>query len=177
MPFMLPRRLGTALAARIVLRTERLGQDAGKNYGRRTLLLVGLLLVPLSQAWTQDGDKSRAEAVAASFLQKMDAGDLGTLYDTLSTRFQSATPKNSFVQGAGLLRIQSGGSPAATRRLIGSQALDQIPGTTISGHFYYVRYLGKYAVFSAFQDVYLEKQGSDWKVGGFQFGNAPPQAQ
>lgn len=142
---------------------------------RRKLLSVAFVLVaPVPPVFAQS-DGTAAESAAAGFLQKVDSSDLPTLYrSTFSSRFKDTNSETTFVQNVGMLRIQTGG-PAATRRLVGSQALNQIPGVPGQGDFYYVRHYAKFPVGPAFQDVYLEKVAGSWKVVGFWNSSAPVQ--
>lgn len=141
---------------------------------RRRLVVAFFLATSLPVAFAQS-DRSAAEAVASNFLQRLDSGDLPSLYRTVvSPRFKTITSETAFAQNVGMIRIQLGG-PAATRRLIGAQALDQIPGIPDKGSFYYVRHHARFPVGGAFQDVYLEKVSESWEVVGFWNFPAPPQ--
>lgn len=127
-----------------------------------------------STAFAQS-DRSAVESAANNFLQRLDSGDLASLYQAdMSLRFKSATQESVFVQNIGIIRIQTGG-PAATRKLIGAQALDQIPGVPDKGSFYYVRHHARFPAGAAFQDTYWEKVSGAWKVVGFWNFPAPPQ--
>ena len=101
---------------------------------RRRLVVAFFLATSLPVAFAQS-DRSAAEAVASNFLQRLDSGDLPSLYRTVvSPRFKTITSETAFAQNVGMIRIQLGG-PAATRRLVGAQALDQIPGIPDKGAF------------------------------------------
>lgn len=141
---------------------------------RRRLLGAFFLATSFSVAFAQS-DRSAAEAAANNFLQRLDSGDLSSLYQAeVGPRFKANASETAFAQNVGMMRIQMGG-PAATRRSVGAQALDQIPGIPDKGSFYYVRHHARFPVGAAFQDVYLEKVSGSWKVVGFWNFPAPPQ--
>jgi len=136
-------------------------------------LIATLTLVTIIPTAFAQSDRSAAEAAANGFLQRLDSGDPSSLYQTeVSPRFKANISESAFIQNIGMIRIQLGG-PAATRKLIGSQALDQIPGSNEKGSFYYIRYHAKFPIGSAFQDTYLEKVSGTWKMVGFWNAPAP----
>lgn len=143
-------------------------------YRRNVLCVACVLAAPVLPVFAQN-DRTAAEAAASGFLQKIDSSDLASLYrSTFSPRFKEMNSETTFVQNAGMLRIQTGG-PAATRRLVGAQALNQIPGIPGQGDYYFVRHYAKFPVGAAFQDVYLEKVSGSWRVVGFWNSQAPVQ--
>ena len=136
----------------------------------RSLLFIALLLLCSTIVFAQTGEEKAAENAAVSFLQRLHQGDLGDVYDTqLSSRFQNTTARKQFVQQGGMMRIQMGGPPSS-RQLVGGQLVDQLPSQPpLQGQFYYVRYRANYPQAQVFEDVYLEKVSSSWKVLSFWF--------
>jgi hypothetical protein len=139
--------------------------------------ILSLFVIPLMLAsGIADAQNSTgpAEQVASAFLRAFDSDDLASTYQTYTgPTFQKGSNSQMFVQQGGIMRIQLGG-PAKSRQLVGSQAFNQLPGSPITGDFYYVRYKSLFPAAPAFQDVYLEKAGAGWKVAGFWFLPAPP---
>lgn len=141
---------------------------------RHRLLGAFILTTIFSTAFAQS-DRSAVESAASSFLQRLDSGNLSSLYQAeASPRFKATTPESTFVQNVGMMRIQMGG-PAGTRKLVGAQALDQISGIPDKGSFYYVRHHAKFPAGTAFQDTYWEKVSGAWKLVGFWNFPAPSQ--
>jgi hypothetical protein len=117
--------------------------------------------------------KAAAEKAALNFVTRFEEGDPGVVYDEeLSATFKALQSRQLFVQQAGFLKVQSGGS-ALARELIGSQPFSQTPSGQ-TGEYCYVRFRTRHPNGLVFQDVYLEKVGTEWKVGGF-FTMAAPQ--
>lgn len=126
-----------------------------------------------SKADPSTSEKSVAESVAADFLRGIDSGDLPSIFNKFAgPTLKSQVQQTDFEQTAGYYRIQFGG-PAASRTLVGSQSLSTIPATGQQGIFYYVRYRGAFLNGFIYEDVYLEKEGTDWKVHSMQFFPAP----
>lgn len=140
---------------------------------RQLLLGTFVLSMSISVAFAQS-DRAAAETTAENFLRRLDSGDLPSLYQSVaSPRFKKDFSQTAFVQSVGVMRIQTGG-PASTRKLVGAQALDQLPGTD-KGSFYYVRHYARFPATAAFQEVYLESVSGSWKVSGYWNLPAPPQ--
>ena len=142
---------------------------------RRSIVILALCAATGGRAQAQGSD-SAAQSSAQSFLQDFDNGDLGLIYrNRIAGRFKTTTNQTAFVQNLGMNRIQLGG-PAINRHLVGGQRLGQLPGMTIQGTFYYTRYVASYPSGLAFNDVFLELEGNEWKIVGFSFMPAPPSA-
>jgi Protein of unknown function (DUF4019) len=143
------------------------------------MLIASLLVLAASDAAVWDGraqgsDRDRAEQEASSFLQGLDEADLTDVYRLhAGPTFMAGMPQDRFVEQLGIARIQSGG-PATSRQLVGGQPFRQTP-TGQQGNFYYFRYKASFpSGVSVFQDTYLEKAGSDWKVAGYWVFPIPP---
>ncbi|WP_186456882.1 DUF4019 domain-containing protein [Sphingomonas suaedae] len=124
---------------------------------------------------TVDSDsKEDAESAALSFVTRFEEGDPGEIYDEeLSPSFKALTARQNFVQQSGFLRLQSGGR-ALARELIGSQPFTQTPTGQV-GTFYYIRFRTRHPNGLVYQDVYLERVDSAWKIAGFYTIAAPQQ--
>jgi Protein of unknown function (DUF4019) len=133
---------------------------------------LALLFACIQIAAGQGSDKDGAERAASLFLSEFDSTDLGSLYSRMGPTFRQIYTQEQFVQQAGMMRLQLGGT-AAGRLLVGSQAMNQMPNG-IRGDFFYVRYKARYPNGFVFQDTMLEKAGDEWRVGGFNFLPAPP---
>lgn len=118
--------------------------------------------------------KREAEAAALNFVSRFEEGDPGDIYDQeLSPSFKTLTARQNFVQQSGFLRLQSGGR-ALARELVGGQAFTQTPTGQV-GTFYYVRFRTRHPNGLVYQDVYLERVDSVWKIAGFYTLAAPQQ--
>jgi hypothetical protein len=114
------------------------------------------------------------KAAAEVFLNKLYAGDLGSLYETsLSGRAKALLTKENFIQFVNVWRIQIGG-PAQSRLFVGGTPLNQIQGGP-TGDFYYIRFREGYPVGQVFTDITLEKEGQAWVVFAYNFSPAPQQ--
>jgi hypothetical protein len=147
-----------------------------RSIRRNNLVLILVLAVWATiQATTlanaEDVDKVAAEQSAAQFWFGFDRGDLGQLYQSLSSGFRTVTPQQQFVQQTGMMRIQGGG-PAQTRALVGSQDFTDLPGAP-KGDYFYVRFKAKYSNGSVFQDAYLQKSDKAWRIWSFNVLAAP----
>jgi hypothetical protein len=131
-----------------------------------SFILLGSLLFPAA------AQNSQAEVAAQRFVNHLESVKASDIYDDeLGPTFKQAIKKDAFVSGMGMLKIQSGGGSLA-RQLVGGQSFKQTP-TGQTGDFYYVRFKTKFPVGMVFQDVYLEKVDSDWKVSGYWTFPAP----
>jgi hypothetical protein len=148
---------------------------------KKTWAPFGLLRVCLFVVWTaslpivrsnaQGIDKAAAEQTAGVFWVGFDRDDLSGLYRSLSPNFRSTTTEQQFVQLVGMMRIQAGG-PAQSRSIVGSQLMTDMPGAP-KGDYFYVRYKSKYPNGFVFQDAYLEKADSLWRVLSYNVLAAP----
>lgn len=115
---------------------------------------------------------TQAETIARTFVIHLESVNATTIYDDeLGPTFKQAVQKQAFVSNMGMLRIQSGGASLA-RQTVGGQAFSQTP-TGQTGDFYYVRFKTRFPSAMVFQDVYLEKINSTWKVSGYWTFPAP----
>jgi hypothetical protein len=139
---------------------------------RKSPLIVLVCLALLAPALAQTDEKRAAENAAADFLRSLDRDELGEVYERFAApSFKSFMDKPMFEQQSAFMRIQWGG-PAMTRVIAGSMPfLQNSQGQ--SGTFYYVRYKATFPNGSIFQDVYLEKIDSAWKITSLQFNPAP----
>jgi hypothetical protein len=139
---------------------------------RRRFLSVFFLVNCSRAAAAQSVDPS-ARDVALRFLREFDASDPRLLYrQLLSLQFQTTVQEQLFVDSVGIGRVQSGG-PAQARVLVGGHPFSQLPNGQ-QGQYYFVRFRGQYpSLPPTFQDVYLERVGNEWKVGGFLNSAAP----
>jgi len=127
-----------------------------------------------AQSTLSDADKEAGEAEALMFVERLDSGDLGELYDEeLGPVFKALMAKPNFIQQGSFQRLQSGG-PAVARELVGSQPFTQTP-TGQTGNFLYVRYRTRHPNGLVFQDIYVEKLDTGWKVVGVWTLPAPQQ--
>jgi Protein of unknown function (DUF4019) len=116
------------------------------------------------------------KAAAETFLNGLDSGDLGSLYDqSVATRSRQYLTKDNFVQSINVWRIQSGG-PVQSRLFVGATPLTQLQDGT-KGDFYYVRYREGYPSSQIFVDITLEHQGQNWLIVAYYFSPVPPQQQ
>jgi hypothetical protein len=158
------------------------GVFAGTNRRFRwfALKLFALILsvpAPLAAQATDAAASAGQESAvnsAQNFVGRYDEGDFGEIYDTeLGPSFKALMARDVFVQQGGFMRVQSGGK-ALAREFIGAQPFSQTP-TGARGDYYYVRFRTRHPNGLVFQDVYLEKVGSQWKVAGFYMMPAPQQ--
>lgn len=139
---------------------------------RGSAALLALLFACVQFATAQGSDKDTAERAASSFLSEFDNTDLSSIYARMGPTFRQVFSQEQFVQQAGMMRIQLGGT-ASGRLLVGSQVMNQMPNG-MRGDFFYVRHKAKYPNGFVFQDTILEREGGTWRVGGFTFLPAPP---
>jgi Protein of unknown function (DUF4019) len=129
--------------------------------------------VATSAQSTNTAEQTAAQDAANTYLVRLDEGDLGDLYESMTAGYRTLVSKPMFLQRAGFLRLQSGGR-ALARELVGSQAFTQTP-TGQTGNYYYVRFRTRHPNGLVFQDVYLEKVGSAWVVADYYAYPAPQQ--
>jgi hypothetical protein len=132
------------------------------------LLIFGLSL----PATAQSAANEAAERATSRFLSDFDSSELSAVYAGMGPTFRQTYTERQFTQQAGMMRLQLGGS-ASGRVLVGSQPLSQMPNG-VRGDFVYVRYKARYANGFVYQDAMLEKSGTEWRIGGFNFLPAPP---
>jgi hypothetical protein len=130
---------------------------------------------PLQRAAMQsDAGQQAAVDAAKAFVTRFDEADFGDIYDRdLSQTWKALMSRETFIQQGGFLRLQSGGR-AQAREYIGAQSYSQTP-TGARGEYYYVRFRTRHPNGLVFQDVYMEKVGSQWKAMGFNMMPAPQQ--
>lgn len=148
------------------------GSRPSKRFLPAVLAVFVLLFI---SAAARSQTTNPVEAVAVGFLRTLDTGDLDSLYDkSASPVLQQSMSRKTFTQQAGAYKINWGG-PAKSRQLVGSQELDQVPGSTTKGEFYYFRYKTSFPNVVLYQDVLLEKVSGSWKVSGLWFLPVPQQ--
>lgn len=143
--------------------------------------LVTLATSPLSAQAPQQAPATAPSVIpdsalnaAKSFVGRFDEVDFGQLYDAdLSPTWKALMAREMFIQQGGFLRLQSGGR-ALGREYIGAQFFAQAP-TGARGDYYYVRFRTRYPNGLVYQDVYVEKVGTSWKISGFNMLPAPQQ--
>lgn len=115
---------------------------------------------------------SAAETAARAFVTHLESVSPAEIYEEeLGPTFKDAVKKPAFVSNMGILKIQAGGTSLA-RQTVGGQAFSQTPAGQ-TGEFYYVRFKTRFPSGMVFQDVYLEKVASSWKVSGYWMLPAP----
>jgi hypothetical protein len=138
------------------------------------ILSVSILASSLSTKMEAQGnDRDHAESVAAGFLKAFDQGDLRPAYrEQVGKSFKQAVSEEAFVAQFSIARSQLGG-PGSGRQVIDEKSLTQLPNTPQKGTFYFFRYKSRHPVGNVYEDIYLEKEGQDWKVLGLWFFPAP----
>src|SRR2546421_531386 len=109
---------------RVVLKIAReLEHMAGFSVARLrsigALLVSFALLIACHQiAAAQSSDHEGAERAASRFLSEFDSTDLGSIYGRMGPTFRQVYTQEQFVQQAGMMRLQLGGT-AGGRLLVG----------------------------------------------------------
>lgn len=127
-----------------------------------------------AQAGSQTNSNSEEVRTALAIAGRLEDGDLGGVYDKdLSDTFRALVGRDLFIQQMGMVRMQGGGR-AKSRELVGSQAFTQTP-TGKTGVFRYIRFRTLHPNGLVFQDIYLERVGTAWKLMGYYLLPAPQQ--
>jgi len=145
-----------------------LGQQAGITMAKRRgagvlIAIAGFLAAAAASA--QGDDRASAIQAAAAFVDQLDTADLGQVYDQdLSDSFHVMMARKAFIDLISIARIQAGGAHLA-RDVQGATPFDHLP-TGQTGEYYFVRFKTRFPNAVVFQDIYLQKTGSGWKVAG-----------